>query len=82
MALTAPCNQPVLTADNNDKIRVDLQLKDKTLKTYDDLEPKRLLVRACYTRASAVDRPWRRSNDVIDVSSRAPVCGGTACSTV
>jgi hypothetical protein len=79
MALTAPCNQPALTADNNDKLRVDLQLKDKTLKTYDDLEPKRVLVRACYTSASAVDRPWRRGNDVIDVSSRALCILGTLC---
>lgn len=78
-ALTAACNQPALTADNKDKLRVDLQLKDKTLKTYDDLEPKRVLVRACYTKASAVDRPWRRSNDVIDVSIKA-LCAVTVCS--
>src|SRR5690242_8767111 len=67
-ALSAPCNQPQLTADNKDKLKVELQLKDKTLKTVDNLEPKRVLVRACYTKASAVDRPWRKADNVIDVS--------------
>lgn len=51
-----------------DKLKVELQLKNKTLTTYDNLAPKRLLVRACYTKASAVDRPWRRAADKIDVS--------------
>lgn len=68
-SITAACNQPPLTADNGDKLRVDLQLKDKTLKTFDNLDPKRVLVRACYTTASAVDRPWRKGNNVIDVSA-------------
>jgi hypothetical protein len=67
-ALTAACNQPQLTADNMDKLKVELQLKNKTLTTYDNLAPKRLLVRACYTKASAVDRPWRKAADKIDVS--------------
>lgn len=67
-ALSAPCNKPPLTADNKDKLKVELQLKDKTLKTIDELKPKRVLVRACYTKASAVDRPWRKAADVIDVS--------------
>lgn len=70
--LTAPCNQPPLSADAKDKLRVDLTLKDKTLKTYDDLDPKRLLVRACYTKQSATDRPWRRANDVIDKDKSCP----------
>lgn len=73
-ALTAACNQPPLSADAKDKLRVDLALKDKTLKTMDDLSPKRLLVRACYTKQSATDRPWRRANDVIDVSVGANSC--------
>lgn len=51
-----------------DKLKVELQLKNKTLTTYDNLAPKRLLVRACYTKASAVDRPWRKAADKIDVS--------------
>lgn len=67
-ALTAPCHSPPLTADEKDKLKVELQLKDKQLKTYDNLQPKRVLVRACYTKSSAVDRPWRKANDVIDVS--------------
>jgi hypothetical protein len=67
-ALTAACNQPQLTADNMDKLKVELQLKNKTLTTYNNLAPKRLLVRACYTKASAVDRPWRKAADKIDVS--------------
>jgi len=71
-ALTAPCNQPQLTADNMDKLKVELQLKNKTLTTYDNLAPKRLLVRACYTKASAVDRPWRKAADKIDMDKSCP----------
>jgi len=71
-ALSAPCNSPPLTADDKDKIKVELQLKDKQLKTFDNLPPKRVLVRACYTKASAVDRPWRKANDVIDKDKSCP----------
>jgi hypothetical protein len=72
-ALTAACNQPPLSADSKDKLKVELQLKDAKLKTIDNLAPKSLLVRACYTKASATDRPWRRANNVIDVSGTAAV---------
>jgi len=71
-ALTAPCHSPALTADEKDKLKVELQLKDKQLKTYDNLQPKRVLVRACYTKSSAVDRPWRKANDVIDKDKSCP----------
>jgi len=71
-ALSAPCHQPPLTADHKDKLKVELQLKDKKLKTFDNLEPKRVLVRACYTKASAVDRPWRKAADVIDKDKSCP----------
>lgn len=71
--LSAPCNQPLLNADANDKLQVKLQLKDKQLKTIDNLQPKRVVVRACYTKSSAVDRPWRKAADVIDVSVQGAV---------
>ena len=46
-------------------------MKGKTLKTIDDLTPKRVVIKACYSKPSATDRPWRKSNDVIDVSAAA-----------
>lgn len=70
--LSAPCNSPALSADAADKVRVQLTLKDKPLKTNGDLAPKRVLVRACYTKPSAVDRPWRKANDVIDLDKSCP----------
>jgi hypothetical protein len=85
-ALTAACNQPPLSGDNKDKLKVELQLKDKKLKTIDNLAPKSLLVRACYTKASATDRPWRRANNVIDVSvlycSYTLCCPALSCSAL
>lgn len=70
--LSAPCNQPPLSADAHDKVRVQLKLKDKALKTIDNLDPKRVLVRACYTKPSAVDRPWRKADNVIDKDKSCP----------
>jgi hypothetical protein len=61
-----------LTADNGDKLRVQLSLKNATLKTIDNLEPKRVVVRACYTKAAATDRPWRKANEVIDKDKSCP----------
>lgn len=75
--LSAPCNQPPLSADAHDKVRVQLKLKDKALKTIDNLDPKRVLVRACYTKPSAVDRPWRKADNVIDVSLLRGAGGST-----
>lgn len=72
--ISAPCLQPLLTADKGDRVQVSLSLKDKVLKTVDNLQPKRVLVRACYARPSLVGRPWRAANNNIDVSVCVCVC--------
>lgn len=69
--VSAACNKPLLTADAHDKVKVTATLKAKQLKTIDDLTPSRVLVKACYAKPSTTDRPWRKANDVIDVSSWA-----------
>jgi hypothetical protein len=69
--VSAACNKPLLTADAKDKLQVTAALKESPLKTIDDLTPKRVIIKACYTKPSTADRPWRKSNDVIDVSAIA-----------
>uniref|UniRef100_A0A383VNL4 High-affinity nitrate transporter n=1 Tax=Tetradesmus obliquus TaxID=3088 RepID=A0A383VNL4_TETOB len=70
--ISAACNKPLLTADAKDKLQVTAALKGKTLKTIDDLTPKRVVIKACYSKPSATDRPWRKSNDVIDKDKSCP----------
>jgi hypothetical protein len=78
--LSAACNQPLLSADAKDKLQVTAALKNSPIKTIDDLTPKRVVIKACYTKPSAVDRPWRKTNDVIDVSaSPAAAAAAAAC---
>lgn len=69
--VSAACNQPLLSADAQDKIKVTATLKgDATqLKTLDNLPAKRVVVKACYSKPSTADRPWRKADTVIDVSS-------------
>lgn len=68
--LSAACNQPLLSADAQDKIKVTAVLKAgaSQLKTIDNLPAKRVVVKACYGKPSTVDRPWRKADGVIDVS--------------
>lgn len=69
--VSAACNQPLLSADAKDKLQVTATLRDGAtqLKTLDNLPAKRVVIKACYTKPSTADRPWRKANDVIDVSS-------------
>jgi hypothetical protein len=76
---SAACNQPLLSADAKDKLQVTAALKKSPIKTIDDLTPKRVVIKACYTRPSAVDRPWRKSNDVIDVSASPATAAAICC---
>jgi len=71
-ALTAPCNQPLLSAQNQDKLKVTYKLNGTQLKTADDLAPKNLRFVACYATPSQKDRPWRKFNDVIDKDKSCP----------
>jgi len=71
-ALSAPCNQPLLAADKGGKLKFTYQLKDAQLKTIDDLAAKNLRFLACYAAPSQKDRPWRKSNDVIDKDKSCP----------
>lgn len=70
-ALSAPCIQPLLSADNNDKLKVGYALKGD-LRTFDNLPPVNLIFSACYSPASTVSRAWRAVNDEFWVS---PSCG-------
>eukprot|EP00775_Hariotina_reticulata_P008663 gene8663-8844_t len=70
--ISAACNQPLLGADAKDKLQVTAALKSGPLKTIDNLPAKRVVVRACYTKPSIADRPWRKSNDVIDKDKSCP----------
>jgi hypothetical protein len=76
--ISAACNKPLLTADAKDKLLVTAALKDSPLKTIDDLTPKRVVIKACYTKPSTADRPWRKSNDVIDVSANVAAAAAPA----
>ncbi|KAF6262132.1 hypothetical protein COO60DRAFT_674518 [Scenedesmus sp. NREL 46B-D3] len=60
------------SSNPQDKLQVTAALKETPLKTIDDLTPKRFVIKACYTKPSAVDRPWRKSNDVIDKDKSCP----------
>jgi len=71
-ALTAACNQPLLAADKGDTLKFTYQLKDAELKTIDDLSAKSLRFQACYGAPAQKDRPWRKSNDVIDKDKSCP----------
>ncbi|KAF8071332.1 NRT3.2 [Scenedesmus sp. PABB004] len=68
----AACNQPLLSADAKDKLQVTAALKAAPLRTIDNLPPTRIVVKACYTKPSSTDRPWRKSNDVIDKDKSCP----------
>lgn len=67
-ALSAPCLQPLLSAEKGDKVQLTFTLKDKQLKTADDLPVVGLQFRACYAQPFTVDRPWRKPNAVVIVS--------------
>lgn len=71
-AVAAPCNQPPLNADAGDKLTVTAALKGDALRTAGDLDPKRVLLKACYAKPSTADRPWRKPNDVIDKDRSCP----------
>jgi hypothetical protein len=74
-AITAPCLQPLLSAEHGDKVQLTFTLKDKQLKTADDLPVNNLQFRACYAQPFTVDRPWRKANAIVIVSH----CGGGTC---
>jgi hypothetical protein len=69
---TAACNQPLLSADAKDKLQVTATLTSSPLKTIDNLPAKKVVFRACYTKPSIADRPWRKSNNVIDKDKSCP----------
>jgi len=71
--VTAACNQPLLSADAKDKLKVTAALKSGPLKTIDDLPAKKIVVKACYTKPSIADRPWRKTNNIIDVSGNISI---------
>lgn len=68
--VSAACNHPLLTAEAKDKLQVIATLKGGAaqLKTLDNLPAKKVVVKACYSKPSTTDRPWRKANDIIDVS--------------
>jgi hypothetical protein len=72
--VSAACNQPLLSADAKDKLKVTATLKGgaSQLKTIGDLPAKRVVVKACYSKPSTADRPWRKANDVIDKDKSCP----------
>eukprot|EP00878_Enallax_costatus_P002739 GHUV01002928.1.p1 GENE.GHUV01002928.1~~GHUV01002928.1.p1 ORF type:complete len:265 (+),score=73.35 GHUV01002928.1:83-796(+) len=72
--VSAACNKPLLTADAKDKLQLTATLKDGAtqLKTIDNLQPKKVFVKACYSKPSTADRPWRKANDVIDKDKSCP----------
>lgn len=71
-AVQAPCNQPLLTADRADKLKLTYTLAGSGLKTLDDLAPKGVRFVACYATPSTADRPWRKANPVMDKDKSCP----------
>jgi hypothetical protein len=65
----AACQQPGMNPDANDKVKVQFSFSGK-LRTLNGATPKTAVVKFCFTRPFFTDRPWRKYNNVIDVSGR------------
>ena len=77
-ALTAPCIEPLLSAQHGDKLQANFSLLAGPLRAVDGLNATALVFQACYSKASSADRPWRKANDVIDKDKACPVVLGTS----
>jgi hypothetical protein len=75
--LTAACVQPLLTGDHGDKLSFNYTL-GAPLRTFEDMVPQTLVFKACYTKPSTADRPWRKPSDVIDKDRACPFVVGTS----
>jgi hypothetical protein len=77
-AITAPCNQPLLTAAAADRVRVTAKLNQTQLRTDGGLEPTGVVLRLCFSKPFVADRPWRKPNDKIDFDRSCPPSGNVA----
>lgn len=70
-AIAAPCNQPPLTAEDGDKVRVTAKLA-APLKTLNNAAPTTVWIRLCFSKPFTADRPWRKPADVVDKDKSCP----------
>lgn len=71
-AVSAACLQPLLTADNQDKVQFTFKAAGSQLKTLDDLPVLSLMFQACYSKSSTADRPWRKPAPVVTLDKSCP----------
>lgn len=71
-ALSAACNQPLLSADHHDKVRVTAKLADGKLLAVNGMKPDGVVLRLCFSKPSTADRPWRKAADAIDRDRSCP----------
>lgn len=71
------CNQPPMSPDDNDKIKINITLKNATtvanFKTHNAGKPKKVVIKLCYSETSSMDRPWRKANKVIKKDKSCPI---------
>jgi hypothetical protein len=67
-AIDAPCHQPLLSAEEHDKVHVVAKLASPQIKTNGGLKPTGVTIKLCFSKPFTKDRPWRKAADVIDVS--------------
>jgi hypothetical protein len=71
-AFAAPCNQPPLSNDAHDKVRVTAKQVGKAITTRGGLAAADVILKLCFSKPSTADRPWRKANDVIDKDRACP----------
>jgi hypothetical protein len=71
------CNQPAMNPDKNDKIQINITLKNETsvknFQTHKAGTPTKVVVKLCYSETSSMDRPWRKANKVIAKNKACPI---------